>query len=314
MKGVVPKLHAMKRSILILLISCALLLVSFQYLLIRNYIDFICYDNPYVLSVKPDDQPVLFCPRIISTKEAHEYGIRFSSNGNELFFTRSTDQGAVIMYSEHNLYGWSKPQVMNQMGQAAGMESCLSSDENELFFCQFKYGTGGMYISHKSTRGWMTPQRLTPADLGQRPRSPSVAANGNLYFSGDLKQPGQADIYVSEYRHQQYMPPRKLEGSINSPYQESSVYVAPDESYLIFDSERPGSSGKSDLYICFRCLNGSWSEAINLGEKINTPHAEWLPYMSPDGNYLFFSRSVNGQADIYWVSAALIDKYKDRLV
>jgi len=49
-------------------------------------------------------------------------------------------------------------------------------------------------------------------------------------------------------------------------------------------------------------------------EKINTPQAEWSPYVSPDGNYLFFSRSVNDQVDIYWVSSAIIDRCKDQLV
>jgi len=301
----------MKRSILILLVVCALFLVSSQYLLIRNYIDFMCYDNPYILSVKPGEQPVPFCTKIISTKEAHEYGIRFSGRGGEMFFTRSTDQGAVIMQSLRNTYGWSTPRVMDNMGQAGAMESCLSTDGESLYFSQDSDESPAIYVAHKSPQGWLPPHRLTATDLGRRQRSPSVAANGNLYFSGEGNNPGKADIYVSEFRNQQYMPPRKLDENINSKYHEGHVHIAPDESYMIFDSNRPGSYGKSDLYISYRRTNGTWTQAVNLGGKINTPDAEWLPCMSPDGNYLFFSRSVKGQADIYWVSAGFLQRYKN---
>lgn len=304
----------MKRSILILLIVCALFLVSFQYLLIRNYLDFMCYDSPYILSVKPGEHPVPFCPRIISTRESDEYGIGFSAQGDELFFTRCNEQGAVIMHSQHNSYGWSKPQILEQVGQAEAMESCLSVNGKKLYFSQVNQGSSLIYIANKAQQSWLSPQRLTSTDLGKRQRSPSVAANGNLYFSGICNDTGQADIYVSEFRNRQYMPPRKLSKNINSQYNEGYVYVSPQENYLIFDSNRPGSYGKTDLYISFRRINGTWSEAVNLGEKINTAEAEWSPYMSPDGNYLFFSRSVNGQVDIYWVSSAIIERCKDQLV
>ena len=47
-------------------------------------------------------------------------------------------------------------------------------------------------------------------------------------------------------------------------------FIAPDESYLIWDDEREGGYGDNDLYISFRQQDGSWGAAINLGDKINT--------------------------------------------
>ena len=79
--------------------------------------------------------------------------------------------------------------------------------------------------------------------------------------------------------------------------------VAPDERYIIFDSERPGGFGADDLYVCFRKPDGSWGEAINLGDTINSPGGEAIPHMTPDGKYLLYT----AKRDIYWVSTEFID-------
>lgn len=63
-------------------------------------------------------------------------------------------------------------------------------------------------------------------------------------------------------------------------------YIAPDESYMIFDGERPSGFGDSDLYISFK-RNDSWTEAYNLGPKINTGQTEMAASVSPHGRYLF---------------------------
>ena len=44
----------------------------------------------------------------------------------------------------------------------------------------------------------------------------------------------------------------KLEGGVESPYIDVHSCIAPDESFIIFESNRPGSSlgeGRSDLYV-----------------------------------------------------------------
>jgi len=46
--------------------------------------------------------------------------------------------------------------------------------------------------------------------------------------------------------------------------------VAPDESYIIDDSNRPGGFGDFDLDISYNEINGRWTKGINLGGVINT--------------------------------------------
>jgi Tol biopolymer transport system component len=93
---------------------------------------------------------------------------------------------------------------------------------------------------------------------------------------------------------------------------ESEPFVSPDESYLIFISQtRPGGIGGWDLWITFREKDGSWTEPSNLGPDVNTADDEYGPRVTPDGQYLFFTRERRGRTmDIYWVSARVIDRLR----
>lgn len=98
-------------------------------------------------------------------------------------------------------------------------------------------------------------------------------------------------------------------------------FVAPDESYLMWDAEQDGED-TPDIYISFRQPDGSWGEAIDMGNKINTPLYEQRPKVTPDGRYLFFwrgdvktredgSRYVVGSP--YWVDAQIIEQLRPKL-
>jgi Tol biopolymer transport system component len=87
------------------------------------------------------------------------------------------------------------------------------------------------------------------------------------------------------------------------------VFAARDGSYVIFESQRPGGYGQSDLYISYN-EDGVWTAPLNLGPVINTTQIEDNPFVSPDGKYLFFNRrtapSTMVQTDIWWVDARAV--------
>ena len=94
--------------------------------------------------------------------------------------------------------------------------------------------------------------------------------------------------------------------------------------------------GGADLFISFRKETGTWTKAKNMGEKINSSAHEYCPTISPDGKYFFFTsnRTIhknysetpltyeeklrilnspgNGQGDIYWVDAKIIEQLKPK--
>jgi hypothetical protein len=117
---------------------------------------------------------------------------------------------------------------------------------------------------------------------------------------------GAADIYCSRFMNDRYHKPRNLGDSINSKYPDSCPCIAPDESYIVFQSVRPDNCSPGfNLYVSFRETNGTWTKARNLGKKINKREASLLK-ISPDGKYLFFKR----ESDIFWVDAKIIEELK----
>ena len=90
-------------------------------------------------------------------------------------------------------------------------------------------------------------------------------------------------------------------------------YIAPDESYIIFEQigRKNNTHGADDLFISFKDRHGKWTPVKNMGTTINSKATEFCPYVSPDGKYLFFTRYTSEKnSDIYWVDAAIIDRMR----
>ena len=110
-----------------------------------------------------------------------------------------------------------------------------------------------------------------------------------------------------------------MEYGINSDHSDFCPCIAPDESFLIFASSRPGF-GITDLFICFSKEDGTWTRPRNMGPEINTDAKEAFPFISFDGKYLFFmstrvsrlnpSKIPDGPGNVYWVDAGIIQKYR----
>ncbi len=138
-------------------------------------------------------------------------------------------------------------------------------------------------------------------------------------------------IFRSVLIDKNYQTPELLPENINTEFVDWTPFIAPDESYLLFSSLRPGGYGSGDLYISYRSTDNTWSDPVNLGSTINGKGNERYPYVSPDGKYLFFvsdkvdeelldgqSRGLNdysekyfgpgnGWGDVYWIDASVIN-------
>jgi Tol biopolymer transport system component len=138
----------------------------------------------------------------------------------------------------------------------------------------------------------------------------SITRNGTLYFMSYA--PGTRNNYGinrSELVHGEYAKPELLPRSINlTPFLNWTPFIAPDESYLLFSSNRRDPDhDDGDLYISRRQPDGSWTDPVSLGEPVNSPTQERFPSVSLDGKYLFFTRwTPDHDEDVFWVNAATI--------
>ena len=119
------------------------------------------------------------------------------------------------------------------------------------------------------------------------------------------------DFYYSEFANGEWSPVKNLGLPINTPGNEGSAAITQDGRTIYFTAcNRPDGQGSCDIYVSHR-EGDKWSEAENLGPRVNSEGWESQPCLSPDGKRLYFASSrVGGMGgrDIWYVER-IDDKY-----
>lgn len=300
LKSKIMKKHKFAKQILILLFAAFLILSGNLHL---------------VLAQTP--KPTLFAPGIVSS-EFTDTTATFSPDGRTVYFVRSDVQENYNTILESNLKNgkWSEPKVVSFSGWWNDSEPCVSPDGNKLFFTsnrpvtaggktltatfRNRIGTGkNIWYVEKKGDDWGEPVHIEGALAEyQMVYNPSVAKSGTLYFSGVLPDdPTKNQIYRSVLANGVYGKPERLSFS-DIKWNHMDPSVDPDERFMVFAANRPGSlGGSADIYIVFQ-KNGVWGEPVSLGEDVNSSSLENAPVLAPDGKTLYFSSS-RPAANIY---------------
>ena len=289
----------------LILIGC-LLLVAGQ-IIHAQQSDFPKLTGPYLGQQPPGKIPLKFASGILHDKGG-VMAITFSSDGRECFYTYRPPDGANRIMTTKEVKGhWVKPYIPDFIGKPTGddfyFEPHITPNDSMLI-----YGSGisntaivRQKYALKTGTGWSDPQLL---NLGiEFCMTVSVAANGNLYFTG-----GDGRIHFARYVSGQYLAPEQL-GLMDNRIEVAHPYIAPDESYIIYDSYT--NAGNSNLFVNFRNKSGGWSESIKLDSNINTNAHEMVPFVTRDGKHLFFTR-FSDEISIYWVSTKFIEELRPK--
>jgi len=135
-----------------------------------------------------------------------------------------------------------------------------------------------------------------------------TASSKGIYVFDEATSDGNGVLRYSRLVNGKREAPKPFGKEINTGKWTAHPFIAPDESYIIWDSERDGGYGDSDMYISFRQRDGSWGAAINFGDKINTESEDGGGYVTPDGKYLFYCRRCSPpDFEIMWVDAQIIE-------
>jgi len=292
-------------------------------------------EAPYLDAAQPDSLPQVFAENFIST-QLYERDTAFSPNDTELYYTLWAGAFGTILVTRKEDGVWTGPEVAAFSGEYSDLEPAFSPDGKKLFFVSNRplEANGStkdydIWMIERLQNGWSEPSDIgSPINTETNEFYPSISQNGTLYFTAsyDGGQGGE-DIYFSRFETGRFAEPENLGPAINTERNEFNAFVAPDETYLIFSSfGREDGLGGGDLYISFRNEDGSWAEAKNMGEDINSTSLDFCPFVSTDGQFFFFSsrrsslapnRSYqelferltapqNGNGDIYWVQAKSI--------
>lgn len=276
----------------------------------------------YLGQKPPGVTPELFAEGIVSTGK-NEVNAVFSKDGKEFYYSLfNSGKGYTIMMMEEKKDGWTKPTVAPFSGKYSEVDMFITPDGNQFYYVSkrpFKEGESRspgyqIWFMNRTSKGWGEPKNLGPIiNSGKRQLYPSVTNNGTIYFGSNRNGKSDSDIYRSYLKNGIYTIPEKLGDSINTDYDETDVYVSPDESYIIFTAvNKLDGLGSGDNYISFRKKDGSWTKAKNLGSPLNSPYSDFCPMLSPDGKYFFFTSGRRGNDDIYWVSSEFTKKLRPK--
>jgi len=144
-----------------------------------------------------------------------------------------------------------------------------------------------------------------PPNTNNNEGAQSISANGKiLFFTACNREEGigRCDLYYSEKKGNQWTIPTNLGQPVNTSSNEKQPSVSADGRMLYFVSDRAGGRGGYDVWISRRNDNGTWQEAVNAGDSINSPGDEQSPFIHPDNRTLYFSSTGwpgLGRYDIY---------------
>lgn len=261
----------------------------------------------------PTDSALVFAPGLISTGD-FEFAITFSPEMDELFFTRRKwDEDNIIYHMQLKDGQWSTPEVaFFTPDQGWDFEPHINPQGDRLYFGSLRplpdtTQRRGLHqwFSVKTESGWSEPAPLEEPFQNRFVMYISSSDKDDLYFTSS------GGIHYSNYDGGQYGEPVSMGSSINDIGESTAhPFIAPDQSYMIYDSKSESGFGNYDLYISFN-QGGTWTAPQNLGAEINTGQCEMCASVSPDGKYLFFHRGfyekdVREGGNIYWADFARI--------
>jgi outer membrane protein OmpA-like peptidoglycan-associated protein len=122
----------------------------------------------------------------------------------------------------------------------------------------------------------------------------TISADGNILIFSSCETPdtlGDCDLYIAYKINDTWQRPVNMGKNVNSRFWDSQPSLSADGRIMFFSSNRRGGYGGNDIYYTLRMPNGSWSEAKNLGPKVNSPKDEVSPFIYFNNEILFFASS-----------------------
>jgi ankyrin repeat protein len=285
---------------------------------VQEPVRFPVLSGEYMGQERPGPEPAVFALDIVSSHDGEHGCITFSADGREAYWATSfviSDTGyssGGILSSRIDNDRWTEPEFAfftRGLKTKDDVPFC-SPDGGRIYFVSRRptapgtsTGKENIWYIEKRSGEWSTPIPVSKAvNFLDVHWQISVSRALSLYFCCSEK-----GLCCSRWENGGYTEPVPVGNPAGDDFSGDTPFIAPDESYLIFNSFREGGHGGSDLYIAFRDRDGEWTKPVNMGPGVNSPAGERCPILSPDGRYLFFLSTRNGKSNVWWVDAGVID-------
>lgn len=250
-------------------------------------------------------------PGIICT-DANEYSVAFIKKG-WIAFTRA-DGEKKIMFSKRVDGEWTTPTVAPFSTEWDNEYSSFNQASQRLYFSSTRPSNGEETVKAKNDIWyveWTGESWTDPVHLGGNFSTPGIDSGGaedqgTIYFHSDRNGAGlnSVDIFSLDNPGET---PQKI--NLSTDQIDGEPFLFADGQKMLFMSGGHGAVGKSDIFFSEK-KNNEWQTPISIDTKgiVNTDQWEYSPSLSPRGKILFFTRIVDGQADIYWLKTKFLSE------
>ena len=263
-----------------------------------------------------------YLPGLLSTPEHDEGGLHFTPHGEVYFWRRLPGEKQRIY-----VFRPDQPDVAPKpvsFSTDRDENAFLTRDGLTAYFGSERPIPGRPNLGNFDMNVWVTTRPdLSSPWAAPRPLPPSFnavqgegenwpVANTSGVFSLDdstyyvnTQMPGDTATRLYRYRRtadNNLVDPERIDGLFADPrYSIGGPALTPDGRYLFFSSYgAPGGAGGEDLYVSRRRPDGTYAPARPL-TQVNTDHEEAGPYVSPDGQTLYFGKAyaINPKEWVY---------------
>lgn len=217
--------------------------------------------------------------------EAHDASPAFTPDGAIVVFTRGSGTARRLYVAHRRGTGWSTPAPAPFSNRWMDFEPAMAPDGRYLVFVSNRPASGegkpldgrwggraypgrggNLWRVDRRGDGWGIPQRLPDTvNAGTSIFSPAVAGDGSIYFVRVDPANGVLRLYHSRCADGRCRAAQALALGGGAAVSDYDPAVAPDQSFIMFSSDRPPASPNGgDLFIAFATPDG-WSTPVDLG-------------------------------------------------
>ena len=203
--------------------------------------------------------------------------------------------------------GWGQPVPLAGPVNTAGAEDSpfMTTDDRFFFFFtpdvrvpvekQILDNVTGMYYSKKKGDLWSRPERVYLTEPGKLSLDGCQYVHGNeMLFCSAREGYTGVNLFTATFKDGNWTDWQPVD-EILKTYEVGEMHIHGDELY--FHSPRAGGKGGYDIWMT-RNVDGEWQEPVNI-DIVNSEDTDGWPYITEDGNELWFTRTYMGSPGIF---------------
>jgi hypothetical protein len=219
--------------------------------------------------------------------------------------TPDTDLFPPMLHSDE----WEGPVPVPVPVSTAGAEDSpfITPDGNTLYFFftpdtgapaedQVVDGVTGIYVSTNQNGRWSDPERVILQDAGKLAFDGCEAVQKDVMWFCSARE-GYTGVHWFTARIVDGEWTDWKNADFDPDYKVGELHPTADGGEIYFDSARPGGKGGRDIWV-IGSAKDQWQTPRNL-EAVNTELDEIRPFVSQDGNELWFTRWHRGYPAVF---------------